>query len=170
MSLAGTDSLLQIAKVLKSNGTAGELIFGFREYVPEDISITEPVFIYFDGLPVPFFISSYQIKGNRAYVTLNDIHTLEDAEEIAGKGVFVDYSFEEEDEDGITSVIGWTLTDAEGEIIGKIVDYEDIPGNPCLYVETKDGQAMVPFHEELILSVDYDKEFLSMELPEGLFS
>ncbi len=169
MSLAGKDSLLQIAKVLKSNGTAGQLIFSFREYNPEDINITEPVFIYFDGLPVPFFISSYQIKGNRAYVTLNDIHTLEDAEEICGKGVFVDYSFEEEDEDGITSVIGWTLSDAHGNIIGKIVDYEDIPGNPCLYIETKDGQVMVPFHEELILSADHEKVILSMDLPEGLF-
>ena len=168
MSLAGTDSLLQIAKVLKSNGTAGELIFGFREYGPEDISITEPVFIYFDGLPVPFFISSYNIRGNRAYVMLNGIRSLEDAEEISGKGIFVDYSFEEEDEEGITSVIGWSLADADKNIVGKITDFEDIPGNPCLYVDTESGQAMVPFHEELILSADYDKEVLSMDLPEGL--
>ena len=170
MSLAGTNNLLQIAKVLKSNGTAGELIFGFRDYIPEDLSITEPVFIYFDGLPVPFFISSYKIKGNRAYVTLNDIRTLEDAEELCGKGVFVDYSFEEEDEEGITSVIGWKLADAEGKIIGVISDYEDIPGNPCLYITTENGQEMIPFHEELILSADYDKEILSMDIPEGLFS
>ena len=45
--------MLQIAQVLKSNGTDGELVLGFREIAPEDINLQEPVFIIFDGLPVP---------------------------------------------------------------------------------------------------------------------
>ena len=50
--------MLQIAQVLKSNGTDGELVMSFREIAPEDINLKEPVFIVFDGLPVPFFIES----------------------------------------------------------------------------------------------------------------
>ena len=48
MSEASSDSLLQIAKVLKSNGTEGGLLLGFRDISPEDIDIEEPVYIYFD--------------------------------------------------------------------------------------------------------------------------
>ena len=52
-------NLRQIAQVLKSNGTDGEVAISFRDIAPEDISTEEPVFIYFDGLPVPFFIESF---------------------------------------------------------------------------------------------------------------
>ena len=44
MSKAG-HNLLQIAQVLKSNGTDGELVMGFREMGPEEIDLNEPVFI-----------------------------------------------------------------------------------------------------------------------------
>ena len=45
------DDLQQVAQVLKSNGTDGELVMSFRDIAPEDINIEEPVFIVFDGLP-----------------------------------------------------------------------------------------------------------------------
>jgi len=46
--------MLRIAQVLKSNGTQGELLVSFFDVSPEDIDLEEPVFVYFDGLPVPF--------------------------------------------------------------------------------------------------------------------
>ena len=58
--MAGLDNLQQIAQVLKSNGTDGELVLGFREIAPEDINLKEPVFIVFDGLPVPFLSNHFQ--------------------------------------------------------------------------------------------------------------
>ena len=77
--------MLQVAQVLKSNGTDGELVLGFREIAPEDINLQEPVFIIFDGLPVPFYIESFQKRGNtKALVRLTDICSQEDVEEIAG--------------------------------------------------------------------------------------
>ena len=39
MSEAGANSLLKIARVLKSNGTDGEILMGFREVYPEDIDL-----------------------------------------------------------------------------------------------------------------------------------
>ena len=47
---------MQIATVLKSNGTDGELLIGFKGFSAQDIDTKEPVFIEFDGLPVPYFI------------------------------------------------------------------------------------------------------------------
>ena len=166
--------LLQIARVLKSNGTEGEILIGFREISPEDLNQTEPVFITFDGLPVPFFIESFSRKGtNRALAHLTGVKNLQDAEELVGKDIFVipDGIHEYENADnGLTvdDLIGWSLLDAEGKAVGEITDYEDIPGNTCLYVETKGGQVMVPLHEDLILSVDEDSKTISVNVPEGL--
>ena len=69
MSGASSD-FLRIARVLKSYGTEGEILVGFREIGPEDLNLKEPVFIMFDGLPVPFFIESFQPKGSSKALVL----------------------------------------------------------------------------------------------------
>ena len=164
--MAETGNLIQIAKVLKSNGTDGELVMSFLTVDPEDINPKEPVFIEFDGLPVPFFIQSLVRRGNtKALVHLNDIENGEDAEEIVGQAVYMredeDAGYEEGD---FSFLVGWTLYDEENPV-GEIVDFIDIPGNPCLEVE---GGAVIPLHEDLILEVDENDSRLVMSLPDGL--
>lgn len=169
--MAEAGRLLQIAQVLKSNGTEGELVWGFRDFGPEDIQLEEPVFIEYDGLPVPFFIESLTPRGtSKALVRLGGIHSFEDAEEIVGKAVYADEDSIEgyEDEENFEDLVGWTLLHADGRRAGTISDYEDIPGNPCIYVDTENGQAMLPLHEDLILSVDPDRQELTMDIPDGL--
>ncbi len=180
--------MLQIAQVLKSNGTDGELVMGFREIAPEDINLQEPVFIVFDGLPVPFYIESFTKRGNtKALVRLTDICSQEDVEEIAGKAVYIDDAAIPEmslEEDGFYALVGWTLltpADSESLItatemekepefieVGEITDFIDIPNNPCIEVETENGAVMIPLHEDLILSVDPEYQEIIMQIPEGL--
>ena len=171
----------QVAQVLKSNGTDGELVLGFREIAPEDINLQEPVFIIFDGLPVPFYIESFTKRGNtKALVRLTDICSQEDVEEIAGKAVYVeDESLPEMslEEDGFAALVGWTLLTPVGEVstedfevaeVGEITDFIDIPNNPCIEVETENGAVMIPLHEDLILSVDPEYQEIIMQIPAGL--
>ena len=188
--MAGLDNLQQIAQVLKSNGTDGELVLGFREIAPEDINLNEPVFIVFDGLPVPFFIESFTKRGNtKALVRLTDIRSMDDVEEIAGKTVYVEEDSLPEmslEEDGYAALVGWMVLAPEmpdqvghdddviagltGNLyeIGEITDFVDIPNNPCIEVETKNGAVMIPLHEDLILSVDPENLEIIMQIPAGL--
>ncbi len=196
--MAGFDNLQQIAQVLKSNGTDGELVMGFREIAPEDINLNEPVFIVFDGLPVPFFIESFTKRGNtKALVRLTDICSMEDVEEIAGKAVYVEEDTLGElslEEDGFEALVGWMLLTPEipdqvgndettvghdgktslpamtGNLyeVGEITDFIDIPNNPCIEVDTKNGAVMIPLHEDLILSVDPENMEIIMQIPAGL--
>lgn len=170
MSDSGTPKgLFQIAQVLKSNGVNGELLMSFRDIDPEEIDQHEPVFIIFDGLPVPFFIESFSRRGNtKALVRLNDITTLEDAEEVTGRAVYAEEESYEFEDEGYEDLVGWTLKDDQGNVRGTVVDFEDIPGNPCISVETQNGQAMVPLHEDLIMSVDEEAREITMEIPDGL--
>ena len=175
--MAGYDNLQQIAQVLKSNGTDGELVLGFREIAPEDINLKEPVFIVFDGLPVPFFIESFAKRGNtKALVRLTDICSMEDVEEIAGKAVYVEEEALPEmslEEDGYAALVGWmVLTPAEDEEalieVGEITDFLDIPNNPCIEVETENGAVIIPLHEDFILAVDEENLEIIMQIPAGL--
>ena len=157
--------MIAVAQVLKSNGTDGELLLGFNGFGPEDIDLKEPVFIEFDGLPVPFFIESLSERGNRALVRLTGIHNLADADEVTGRKVFIEYA---EEEAGNGSVAGWTLLDGDGTLVGTVDGYEDIPGNTLLWVDTEKGQVLIPFHEDLVLSMDEASKTLRMTIPSGL--
>ncbi len=130
--MAGYENLQQIASVLKSNGTDGELVMSFRDIAPEDIKLQEPVFIIFDGLPVPFFIESFTKRGNsKALVRLTDICSMEDVEEIAGKAVYIDGDSLPEmtlEDDGYAALVGWTLlTPAENFSAEEDADGNNIP-------------------------------------------
>ena len=167
----------QIAQVLKSNGTDGELVMSFREIAPEDINLQEPVFIVFDGLPVPFYIESFQKRGNtKALVRLTDIRSQEDVDEITGKAVYLEDGQIPEmtlEDDGYAALIGWmVLTPAKEEDavyeVGEITEFFDIPNNPCIEVETENGAVMIPLHEDFILGLDPENREIMMEIPEGL--
>lgn len=165
--------LLKIAQVLKSNGTDGEVIIGFKDIGPEDINFKEPVFIFFDGLPVPFFIDVVRNRGNSKIIArLTDINSFSDAEEIAGRDIFAYDDKTTSDEDEPEMLVGWTVAASvkgkPSEKIGIITGIMDIPGNTCLEVETKNGTAIIPLHEDLILSADPENKILEMEIPDGL--
>ena len=178
--MAGYENLQQIAQVLKSNGTDGELVMGFREIAPEDINLNEPVFIIFDGLPVPFYIESFAKRGNtKALIRLTDICSMEDVEEIAGKPVYIEADNLPEmslEEDGYAALVGWMVLtpenadDMDSDLyeVGEITDFIDIPNNPCMEVETENGAIMIPLHEDLILSLDPEYQEIIMQIPAGL--
>ncbi|MBQ3438741.1 MAG: hypothetical protein IJG35_02020 [Bacteroidales bacterium] len=158
----------RIAQVLKSNGREGELLVGFVGIAPEDIDLEEPVFIEFDGLPVPFYFESFTPRGNtRALVRLTGVRNLTDAEELVGRDVCAEDDLYEDEEEDLT---GWTVLDADGTEVGTVTAHEDIPGNPCIWVETGHGEVLVPLREELVLDVDEQKETLRMTIPEGLLN
>ena len=162
--------MLQIAKILKSNGTDGGLLIGVRDIEVGQIDLQEPVFIEFDGLPVPFFIEEFQPKGTtKALVRLTGVKSLADAEELVGKDVSVEEgTLDLEEEEGLGDITGWTLVQDGGTEIGTVEDYEDIPGNPCIYVGTAAGSKMIPLHEDLIVDADPEARRLTMRIPSGL--
>ena len=158
--------MLRIAQVLKSNGTQGELLISFFDVAPEDIDLQEPVFIEFDGLPVPFYFESFVQRGsNRALVHLTGVRSLKDADELSGQNIYADY-FEEESGEDLT---GWNVVDPAGSLVGTVTDYEDIPGNTCLWVQRPDGtEVLLPFHEDLVVGLDESSTTLTLRIPDGL--
>ena len=156
----------RIGQVLKSNGRDGELLVSFSGIALEDIDLEEPVFIEFDGLPVPFYFESFTQRGNtRALVRLTGVHNLTDADELAGAVLYAEDDLYEDEEEDLT---GWTVLDADGTRVGTVSAHEDIPGNPCIWVETGHGESLLPLREELVLDVDETKQTLRMTIPEGL--
>ncbi|MBQ7268268.1 MAG: hypothetical protein IJS62_00225 [Bacteroidales bacterium] len=153
--------MLQIAKILKAYGKEGDVLAGSTTFNLQEMSTTEPVFIEFDGLPVPFFIERSTPKGSgRAVWHLTGCYNLEDAGELVGRAVFAADAGTEAQEEDFT---GWTLFD-HGRRVGIIDAMEWIPGNPCIRI----GEVLIPLHEDLVLALDAEAETLDLAIPRGL--
>jgi len=156
--------VLAIAKIIRSDGTLGDLLVS-SAYDLKEFNSEEPVFIPFDGLQVPFFVQSLRPKGGKYIIHLNDIDNLTDAEEVVGSEIFAEV---EEEDDGLLDFTGWTIQN-NGTTVGVCTGLEPIPGNPCLYIETPDQKdTLIPLHEDFIISIDEATQTLNLNLPQGL--
>ena len=167
--LSANDKFLPIAQVIKSYGTEGEVMISVFPQMPEDLDIQEPVFFFFEGLPVPFFFESIDFRGNRARVKFEGIDSLEAADELTKMKIFLPAEQLDTEEDETFFLIGFTLYDATEQLRGTVQDLHDFGGNLCLAVETPDGEeALYPFHEDLICGLDEENKVLVLSIPEGL--
>lgn len=173
--------LLPVAQIVKSYDTIGEVVVRLTSDLLEDYNFKEPVFIYFDGLPVPFFIEQFKTKGSSgAIIKFETINDLSHSEELLKKEILVSSQLVNAaaPADDTTSLaaclIGCTVQDAHKKTIGTICDYLDYPGNPCIEVSRskatslKEDTLLLPFHEELIIQFDPKRRILQMEIPNGL--
>ncbi len=150
-------------KVLKSWGAEGQVVLSLTADDPRDLKSQEPVFIAFDGLPVPFFIEAAQPRGGRLIVKFEDIDTLAEAEELVGRDVMLSEDEEDEEE----TLVGLQVCDARTRrIVGEVVDFSDYGGNTLITVDTEHGEVLLPIHEDLIVSIHDD--VLTLDIPDGL--
>lgn len=158
--------LRKVGNITSCNGREGLLDFSLSK----DYELSEePVYVYIDELPVPYFIESANHKrGNSFYVKLFDIDSFQDAEALVGKELFAatEADIEEEASEGFEFLIGWKLYDGRSrKALGEITDFVDIPNNPCLEIN---GESLIPLAEDFIAEIDEKKDRLYMNLPEGL--
>ena len=136
-----------IARIVKSYGTEGDVMVSFQDGISDILKTEEPVWLFYDGLPVPFYIQNIQFKGLRkAILHLEDIDSHSDAEEAAGKDICIDPAGYPElsatdahqiNEDGLTleDLTGFTLLNQDSSTVGVISDIMDFSGNICLEIE-----------------------------------
>ena len=169
--------LVSAAQIVKSYNTNGDVVIRLTSGLLEDYDHREPVFLYFEGLPVPFFIESYRPKGNNgALVKFTSINDLPHSEELIKKEIFIDPRYLTAEaalnnpDSSEEFLIGSVLQDENEKEIGTVADFLDFPGNPCLKIRRKNGNTdfLVPFNEELVLRFDPRKKILQMHIPVGL--
>ena len=168
-------NLTPAAQIAKTYGNRGELLLRsnsdrfsdlLAECEEEGKELEEPVFIRFDGLPVPFFISSaLHRSGNAWVVTFSTIRDSAHAEEVVGRDLLMEAA-EEDILSDLDLIVGYTVISKEGVKAGTISRVIEYPNNICL--ELKETDTLLPFHEDLVLSFDQENKTIVMTIPQGL--
>ncbi len=162
---------IYIGRIVRLFGKKGELLVRLYEHFCKETDGEEPLFVTIDGLEVPLFLSSFILKGNeKAVVSFDDIDNEYRAGELVGKELYIYTPNEnnEEDELYFEDLIGYHFIDSSKKYSGTIISYEEHGDNPLFIVNINDIEVMIPAVEELINSIDTEKQIIEMHLPEGL--
>ena len=160
-----------VARIVKSYGAGGGLLLRVYNSWPENLDEGDWTFVHVDGLPVPFSIQSIEWKDSSKAVAVFRPYNSRLAEELAGKELLVDSSCFECAGDAATGMdvlVGFTVYDRDMRVIGPVAGFLDYPGNPCIEVEAANGRVVLPFAEQLVLSIDEESRIICLEIPDGL--
>ena len=167
----GSNQFVEIGTIQRTHGVGGEFqVIWNDDFYLEEQNL-ESVFIEFDGIPVPFFIASIRSKGeDKALVKFDDIEDVDAADELVGlKMLLPADEIAPNDELLMSDLVGYSLSNAQNQPIGKIVDYQEYQSNSVFTVLHHSGkEVMLPATDELIVEFDTEKKTIIMEIPEGL--
>ena len=166
-------SLAPFANVHKTFGANGELIIKLFPEAPEEINLSEPIFITIDGYAVPFFFKSFETRGNnRVIVVFDDMESMPLAEELVGKIIFSRQSAVSSKQSAVGGwqLVDYVVNDEEAGEIGVVSEFMDIPKNPCLSVTNGSNKIIIPCQGDFIVKINHQKKTIATRLPEGLIN
>ncbi|HSH52760.1 MAG TPA: ribosome maturation factor RimM [Bacteroidales bacterium] len=159
--------------LLRAFGHRGEIILKFKNDFSGKIKKMESIFIEVDGKLVPFFIVGIQEKSaNIVLVKIEGIDSEKKAHEFIGADFYlseqqiklIDYSTEE-----YIDITGYEVRDQHNKLIGKVVEFIDIPENPLLKVKiSSTNELLLPANDELIIEVDDDERYVLLHIVDGM--
>jgi len=157
----------------KIHGYKGGFILRLKSGLSDDIIGTEMVFIEIKGLLVPFFISPGNIEvrdSNSLFIKFDSINDNSKAKDFIGCNVYLEKinqdSFNEKLD--FQNYIGFEVLDSKIGKIGQLKEILSITSNPVLKISYNEKEILVPARESFLVSVDYNRKYFILQLPDGL--
>jgi 16S rRNA processing protein RimM len=160
-----------LGRILKAGGFDGSVTIKLEEAFREKIFEMESVFLEIEGKPVPFFISESESTGNDILrLKFNGYNSFEKINEFVGCKVYLTSACKGKNKVLSSSgFVGFAVFLPGDRLLGAITDIIENPGQILLILKSTAGkEILIPFHEDLIISIDKRKKRIEMDLPEGL--
>jgi 16S rRNA processing protein RimM len=162
-----------LGTIRKTYGVDGGVVIAFDNNPTEtSIKKLESLFIEIDGQRIPFFISGIKkLNPVSAVVTLDRVDCLDDAKPLIHRNVYTNlqvFATRETEKIDLSVLVGFTLVGIREGEIGQIDEVLIYPKNNVLKILRKGEEILVPFNEELVESIDVNRNRIFMNLPEGL--
>jgi len=161
-------------KISKPYGIRGEVNIILKPNAGNNIEPDNPLFIDIDGQRVPFFVEEVElVSTEQAIIKFEFIDTMEAAREVSGCDLYfhiLHQSDTSETGEDLADLIGYTASDRELGLLGRISDYVPHPLNPVFVIQSEKKELMVPAVRDLIDYINPEEQCIQFILPEGLTS
>ena len=167
-----SENYRSIGKFTKLHGYNGEVILCSEGIFQKKIEKTEWVFLYLDGLPVPFFVSSFYLRTDTtAIIKLEDIDSSDEMQKYVGLEVnIIDLAptSRKKRKSNSLEVEGYKVLDKTYGEIGVAKTVINYSKNFLLQVFKGETEILIPVQEEIILDIDDKSKTIHVNIPEGL--
>lgn len=172
------ESVFKIGHITKHRGLKGEVEMRFTDDC-FDTGTAEYLVLDMDGILVPFFWEEYSFKNDEtAILKFEEVNDEAAARRLVHHSVY--YPKEhvcvpEEEEGAVLSsykaLVGFTVSDVHGHLLGTVVQVDDSSQNTLLIMDTPAGnEIIIPFHNDFLCHFDLRQRTLQLDLPEGLLA
>ncbi len=163
------EGLIRIGKTVKTHGINGEVLIKF-EAGKTPANESEPVFLDFEGIQVPFFIDSLRSPiDTEWFVIFEEVNDKTKAEKLLGRAVYVhqDNLALNEDELSLDSLIGFDVIDKKQGRVG-VLSLIQKGAQDLMIIDINGEEILIPFVEDFLVEINPDKKQIIVETPDGL--
>lgn len=163
------DNTLLAAKIVKTHGIRGEL----KAFCYTD----SPLFfkgiknIILEPGELSFELSSSRPHKDAVLLTLSGIDSIEKAEKLLGKEVYVkrDEAVLPEGRFYIADILGLSVITDEGETVGKVTDVFTAGGSDVFEIQRENKKkAYIPNISDIVKNIDIEKKTVTVHVIKGL--
>lgn len=172
------EKYISIGFTKKEHRLKGELKLLVKDEYLEDLLKTPVIFLSIKGRHLPYFVEE-AILENELIIKLEDVDSKEAAHLLSSKEIFLQAANilkkeEKELELEVQSIlvfghlVDFTLVDTELGELGKIEEVIEFPQQEMAVISYQEKEVFIPLHESLIEKTDEKKQYIYMNLPEGI--
>ena len=157
-----------LAKVYKTQGLKGRVLIYMMVDNPQDYLNEQVMHLELDGNLVPFFVLEISHKKAKQYsVLFQDIHTVEDAQKITGKEIYLSNASRVNSKYDI-NVIGYQVFDQNEKALGEVIEVIQNPAHPIVKLMINENEVMLPLPEDFIIALNHEQKQVHVHVPPGL--
>lgn len=160
-----------LGRVAKTHGIKGEVTIKLDADDPSAYLDLKYILLEINKVLTPFFVEKITPSGDKFFVSIQDIHTVEAAAALTGKSVYLPLELLPKlsgKQFYYHEVKGFVVIDEEKGELGPINDVLEYPTQAILQVFKDKKEILIPILEHVIQNVDRKAKKLYIKAPEGL--
>ena len=160
-----------IGRVAKTHGIKGEVTIKLDVDDPSAYRDLKYFLLEINKVLTPFFVEKLIISGDKFFVSIQDIKTVEAASALTGKEVYLPMELLPKlsgKQFYYHEVKGFTLIDTEKGELGPIADILEYPTQAIIQVFKDKKEILIPILDSVIQKVDRKAKKLYVKSPDGL--
>jgi 16S rRNA processing protein RimM len=164
------DACYKIGYILKPHGLKGQVTISLDAEAPEDFTPIETLFVETEQKLLPYFIEAISLKGNKAFLKLEEVNSPEEAKAISKSAIYLPKSQRPKSGRGEfydDEVMGFEVQDTALGSLGKIVEIITAGPNKLLSVDHNGKEVLIPLNSPFIERVNKSRKKITVALPDG---
>lgn len=165
------DTCFYVGKIVKTHGLKGEVTLRIDNEQFDEIEELNYFLLDINDKLIPYFVENITFHSNKSFVLFQDLKTLEAANQLVGKSVYLPLDLlPEKDGNDFYSheVVDFLVVDEEKGELGKVQEIIEYPTQSLIQILINGKEVLIPIHDDIIQDVNREEKKIYIKAPNGL--